>query len=124
MPYLDHAGAALPSEEQLKEVFDMALKIPLANPHSHHATGTTTNLMVADASFLGGLTATLWSWPSHLLSQSAVETIFFRIWTEEKQRWRAIDISECLTGHVESKLQISMQSQDSSDGFPLSYETL
>lgn len=49
MAYLDHAGAALPSEEQLKEVFDMALKIPLANPHSHHATGTTTNLMVADA---------------------------------------------------------------------------
>ncbi|VDL71805.1 unnamed protein product [Nippostrongylus brasiliensis] len=51
MPYLDHAGAALPSEQQLREVFELALRIPLANPHSHHATATTTHMMVQDARF-------------------------------------------------------------------------
>ncbi|XGW35392.1 hypothetical protein V3C99_018978, partial [Haemonchus contortus] len=49
MPYLDHAGAALPSEQQLKEAFDLALKVPLANPHSHHMTAATTHSMVQDA---------------------------------------------------------------------------
>ncbi|VDK43821.1 unnamed protein product, partial [Cylicostephanus goldi] len=49
MPYLDHAGAALPSEQQLKEVFEAALSMPLANPHSHHSTATATHLMVENA---------------------------------------------------------------------------
>ncbi|VDM74558.1 unnamed protein product [Strongylus vulgaris] len=49
MPYLDHAGAALPSEQQLREVYELALSIPMANPHSHHSTAAATHLMVENA---------------------------------------------------------------------------
>ncbi|KJH44228.1 MOSC domain protein [Dictyocaulus viviparus] len=49
MPYLDHAGAALSSEQQLRDVFEFLLSTPLANPHSNHMTSATTKLMIEDA---------------------------------------------------------------------------
>uniref|UniRef100_A0A0K0DQ99 Nitroreductase domain-containing protein n=1 Tax=Angiostrongylus cantonensis TaxID=6313 RepID=A0A0K0DQ99_ANGCA len=49
MPYLDHAGAALPTEQQIRDVLEFSLATRLANPHSNHHTAFATRLMMEDA---------------------------------------------------------------------------
>lgn len=49
MPYLDHAGASLASEEQMKEIGQFLNSQRLSNPHSHHSTSTVTKQIVDNA---------------------------------------------------------------------------
>ncbi|CAD6191167.1 unnamed protein product [Caenorhabditis auriculariae] len=46
MPYLDHAGASLPSDEQMAEVAKLYSDSRLANPHSHHQSAVRTKQIV------------------------------------------------------------------------------
>ena len=43
MIYLDHAGATLPSSNQLNEYFNLLLSLPLCNPHTNNLLSNSLN---------------------------------------------------------------------------------